>query len=74
MLTPRQIKALQAVRVETDMASVVGLDSFDKGQLGAGIGWIVLDQLHAAGMIEYFGKGRDRRIAITELGRHRLGD
>lgn len=72
MLTTRQIKALEAVRLETDMASVVGLAHFQKGQLGAGIGWTVLDQLHAAGLIAYFGK--DREIAITDLGRHRLGE
>lgn len=69
MLTSRQLKALQAVRVESDMASMVGATHFYKGQLGAGIGWTVLDQLHNAGLIEYSGKGSDRQIAITDAGR-----
>lgn len=33
MLTSRQLKALQAVRVESDMASMVGATHFYKGQL-----------------------------------------
>jgi predicted transcriptional regulator len=74
MLTPRQIKALKAVRLETDMALAVGSTHFYKGQLGAGIGWTTLDQLQNAGLIEYQRNGSDRDIAITDLGRQRLGE
>lgn len=72
MLTVRQIKALRAVRLETDMAKTVGSTHFYKGQLGQGIGWTILEQLHQAGLIEYQHNGSDRDIAITEVGRQRL--
>lgn len=74
MLTDRQINALRAVRLETDMANSVGSTHFYKGQLGRGIGWTILDQLYEAGLIEYQRYGSDRDISITELGRNRLAN
>lgn len=68
MLSQRQKNALNAVRIESEMANVVGASHFHKGQLGAGIGWIVLDQLERLGLIEYLGIGSDRKIRITDAG------